>query len=116
MGLMQIMPETFDDLRQRYGLGGDPFELHDNITAGAAYIRKMYDLFGAPGFLAAYNAGPQRLDNYLGGSDSLPDETINYVASIAPHLGSSVPMTGPLAADGQVRLGRIGRRSPSLLQ
>jgi D-alanyl-D-alanine carboxypeptidase len=43
MGLMQIMPETFDDLRQRYGLGSDPFEPHDNITAGAAYIREMYD-------------------------------------------------------------------------
>ncbi len=43
MGLMQIMPATFDDLRRRYGLGSDPFEPHDNITAGAAYIREMYD-------------------------------------------------------------------------
>jgi D-alanyl-D-alanine carboxypeptidase len=110
MGLMQIMPDTFDDLRQRYGLGSDPFEPHDNITAGAAYIREMYDRYGAPGFLAAYNAGPQRLDNYLGGSDSLPDETVNYVASLAPHLGSSVPMTGPLAAYGQ---GSAGTQNPA---
>ena len=60
--------------------------------AGAAYIREMYERYGAPGFIAAYNAGPSRLDSYLGGSNSLPDETVNYVASIAPRLGSSVPM------------------------
>ena len=94
MGLMQIMPDTFDDLRQRYTLGSDPFEPHDNIMAGAAYIREMYSRYGAPGFLAAYNAGPYRLDSYLGGSNSLPDETVNYVASIAPRLGSSVPVSG----------------------
>jgi D-alanyl-D-alanine carboxypeptidase len=101
MGLMQIMPDTYDDLRQRYGLGSDPFEPHENIMAGAAYIREMYDHYGAPGFLAAYNAGPLRLDGYLGGSDSLPDETVSYVASIAPRLGGSVPMTGPLAVYAQ---------------
>ena len=28
MGLMQVMPDTYDDLRQRYPLGRDPFEPH----------------------------------------------------------------------------------------
>jgi D-alanyl-D-alanine carboxypeptidase len=101
MGLMQIMPDTFDGLRQRYALGNDPFEPRDNIMAGTAYIREMYDRYGAPGFLAAYNAGPSRLDSYLNGGDSLPDETVNYVAAIAPRLGRSVALTGPLAAYGQ---------------
>ena len=101
MGLMQIMPDTFDELRQRHALGGDPFEPHDNIMAGAAYIREMYDRYGAPGFLAAYNAGPYRLEGYLSGSDSLPNETVNYVASIAPRLGGSVHMSGPLAVYAQ---------------
>jgi len=100
MGLMQIMPDTFDSLRRRYALGNDPFEPRDNIMAGTAYIREMYDRYGAPGFLAAYNAGPSRLDSYLIGGSSLPDETVNYVAAIAPRLGSSVAMTGPLAAYG----------------
>src|SRR4029079_11762116 len=85
MGLMQVMPDTYDDLRQRYPLGGDPFEPHDNIIASAAYMREMCDSYGSPGFLAANNAGPSRLDGYLNGSDSLPDETVNYVASITPH-------------------------------
>ena len=95
MGLMQIMPDTYDDLRQRYALGSDPFEPHDNIMAGAAYIREMADRYGAPGFLAAYNAGPSRMDSYLTGGEPLPDETVNYVASVAPRIGSAGRMTGP---------------------
>jgi D-alanyl-D-alanine carboxypeptidase len=102
MGLMQVMPDTYDGLRRRYGLGSDPFEPHDNIMAGTAYIREMYDRFGAPGFLAAYNAGPNRLDSYLGGGGPLPDETVNYVASIAPRIAGTTRLTGPLAAYAQV--------------
>jgi D-alanyl-D-alanine carboxypeptidase len=97
MGLMQVMPDTYEELRQRYGLGPDPYDPHDNIMAGAAYIREMYDRFGSPGFLAAYNAGPNRVDDYLANGSSLPNETVNYVASIAPNLGDSRPVTGPLA-------------------
>jgi hypothetical protein len=61
----------------------------------------MYDRYGSPGFLAAYNAGPGRLDDYLGGGGPLPDETVNYVASIAPRLGGSQPVSGPLAVYAQ---------------
>jgi hypothetical protein len=97
MGLMQVMPDTYDDLKGRYSLGDDPFDPHNNILAGTAYLREMYDRFGAPGFLAAYNAGPNRLDRYLNGGTPLPVETVNYVASIAPRLGPGTAMSGPLA-------------------
>jgi D-alanyl-D-alanine carboxypeptidase len=100
MGLMQVMPDTYDGLRGRYNLGDDPFDPHNNILAGTAYLREMYDRFGSPGFLAAYNAGPNRLDRYLNNGTPLPAETVNYVASIAPLLGSGTPMSGPLAAYG----------------
>jgi soluble lytic murein transglycosylase-like protein len=50
MGLMQIMPKTWTELRARYGLGADPYDPRDNILAGAAYIRELYDRYGAPGF------------------------------------------------------------------
>ena len=73
MGLMQVMPRTFDSLRARYGLGSDPYEPRDNIFAGAAYIREMHDRFGAPGFLAAYNAGPDRVEAVLAGAMILPE-------------------------------------------
>ena len=97
MGLMQVMPDTYDGLRARYNLGDDPFDPHNNILAGTAYLREMYDRFGSPGFLAAYNAGPNRLDQYLSNGAPLPTETVNYVASVAPLLGSETPMSGPLA-------------------
>ena len=37
---MHIMPDTWTGLRQRYRLGRDPYDLHDNILAGAAYLRE----------------------------------------------------------------------------
>jgi hypothetical protein len=91
MGLMQVMPGTYDELRARHNLGDDPFEPHDNIMAGVAYMREMYDIYGSPGFLAAYNAGPARLDDYLSNSRGLPDETRRYVAIIGPQLQSVYP-------------------------
>jgi soluble lytic murein transglycosylase-like protein len=103
MGLMQVMPRTYEMLRDRYGLGDDPYEPRNNIRAGTAYIREMYDRFGAPNFLAAYNAGPDRADAYLADGTPLPDETVNYLASVAPRLGSGVAMTGPMAGFGGVR-------------
>lgn len=87
MGLMQVMPGTYQILQARYGLGADPYDPHNNILAGSAYIREMYDRYGAPGFLAAYNAGPDRMDAYLAGGGPLPDETVNYLASVGPQLG-----------------------------
>jgi hypothetical protein len=98
MGLMQVMPRTYERLRWRYGLGSDPYEPRDNILAGAAYLREMHDRFGAPGFLAAYNAGPERVDAVLAGAKILPDETVNYLASVAPRLGMGTTMGGSLAA------------------
>ena len=97
-GLMQIMPQTYAELRDQYNLGSDPYNPHDNIVAGAGYIKQMYDRFGSPAFLAAYNAGPQRVDDYMAGRGGLPNETVNYLASVAPRLGNDMPMTGPLVA------------------
>jgi hypothetical protein len=91
MGLMQVMPETYDELRDRYNLGDDPFDPHDNIIAGVAYMREMYEIYGSPGFLAAYNAGPARLDDYLANLRPLPDETRHYVAMIGPNLRGVYP-------------------------
>jgi hypothetical protein len=86
MGLMQIMPDSWDELRARYRLGKDPYNPRDNIFAGAAYLRELHDRYGSPGFLAAYNAGPKRYDDYLSGKRSLPSETRAYVAAILPFV------------------------------
>ena len=85
---MQVMPATWDHLRARYRLGSDPFDPRDNILAGAAYLREMYDRYGTiPAMLAAYNAGPDRYDEHLATGRPLPAETRAYVDQLAPALG-----------------------------
>ena len=83
---MQLMPQTWADLRARYGLGGDIFDPHDNITAGAAFLRELFDRYGAPGFLAAYNVGPRRYQAYRAGRQPLPAETVAYVAALTARI------------------------------
>lgn len=97
-GLMQIMPATWAVLRARYGLGSNAYDPRDNIMAGAAYIREMYDQFGAPGFLGAYNAGPGRYGDYVTKGRSLPAETRAYIAKIAPAIAGGTPASNGLTA------------------
>ncbi|MGY2844021.1 hypothetical protein ACVIWU_006104 [Bradyrhizobium sp. USDA 4509] len=92
IGLMQIMPATWGELRKRYSLGSNPYDPHDNILAGAAYLRELLDRYGSPGMFAAYNAGPSRYEALLAG-DALPAETQAYVAKLATLLGIELPAT-----------------------
>lgn len=93
MGLMQVMPGTYAELRVRYGLGSDPFAIRDNVMAGTAYLREMFDRYGATGMLAAYNAGPGRWEEYRAGVRPLPTETVGYLARLGPVLDiAAVPL------------------------
>lgn len=83
MGLMQLMPGTWAEMRARLGLGNEPDDPRDNILAGTFYLRLLYDRFGYPGLFAAYNAGPGRYEKYLAGVQSLPAETRSYLAQVA---------------------------------
>nr|WP_047166852.1 lytic transglycosylase domain-containing protein [Sphingomonas sp. Y57] len=94
MGLMQLMPPTWADMRTRLGLGGSPDDPRDNILAGTLYLRLMYDRFGYPGLFAAYNAGPKRYVDYLAGRARLPSETVGYLASVAP--AARGPVSAPV--------------------
>ena len=93
MGLMQLMPGTWAEMRNLHGLGPDPHEPRDNILAGTAYLRAMYDRFGYPGLFAAYNAGPERYAGYLATGRRLPAETVAYVAAVGrtPPRRSAAP-------------------------
>jgi hypothetical protein len=99
-GLIQIMPKTWTELLARYGLGADPYDPRDNILAGAAYIHELYDRYGAPGFLAAYNAGPARYERHLATGRPLPEETQAYVATLAPIIESK---------QAKVQIGAVGK-------
>ncbi len=82
MGLMQLMPGTWAQMRAAFRLGVDPHDPRDNIVAGTAYLRLMYERFGYPGLFAAYNAGPARYAAYLATGRTLPGETRAYLASV----------------------------------
>ena len=76
-GLMQLMPQTAFELGVH-----NAFDPQANVDAGTRYLRELlerydFDLIKA---LAAYNAGPQRIDQYGG----VPPyyETKAYVARI----------------------------------
>ena len=98
VGLMQVMPKTYAELRAKFGLGPNPFDPRDNILAGAAYLGEMLGRYGSPGFLAAYNAGPRRYEQYVHGRP-LPPETSDYVARLTRRLGftdlSAVRISAP---------------------
>ena len=81
MGLMQLMPATWAEIRTRLALGSDPYAPRDNILAGAYYLRLLYDRFGYPGLFAAYDAGPGRYAEHLATGRALPSETQAYLAS-----------------------------------
>lgn len=82
MGLMQLMPGTWNEMRSRLGLGNNPHHPRDNILAGTFYLRLMYQRFGHPGMYAAYNAGPGRYAAYLEGRGRLPGETVAYLQKV----------------------------------
>ncbi len=84
MGLMQVMPKTYEDLRSRYGFGANPYDVHDNIFAGTAYLRQMYRRYGYPNLFAAYNVGPGRFDDFLWHGRALPRVTLDYVNGMIP--------------------------------
>lgn len=98
MGLMQVMPETYAKMRRLYGLGPDPYAPHDNVLAGVAYLRAMYDRYGYPNLFAAYNTGPEHFDDYILHGIPLPNETLNYLSSIQPDLRTAVLAEHPDAA------------------
>lgn len=74
-GLAQLMPGTADLL------GVDINDPKQNLEGGARYLSMMHDKFGDWKLaLAAYNAGPQAVENAGGVPDY--EETITYVAAI----------------------------------
>jgi soluble lytic murein transglycosylase-like protein len=92
MGLMQLMPSTYADMRAQYGLGPDPYDPHDNVIAGAAYLRWLREKYDYPQMFAAYNDGPGNLEQRLAQGNLLPPETrlylVNVTASVEGRKGT----------------------------
>ena len=77
-GVAQFMPATAAER----GLV-DPFDPFEAIPKAAEFLCAQRVAFGSLGLAAAaYNAGPQRVRNWLAGRSSLPQETRSYVMKI----------------------------------
>ena len=85
-GVMQLMPGTYEQMAEQYGLGANPFNPRDNIMAAAGYLRWLHSKFGFPAMFAAYNFGPGHYQDSRGGR-ALPAETRNYLKAITAELG-----------------------------
>ncbi len=104
-GIAQFMPDT----AARRGLV-DPFEPLSAVKASAAYLADLKKQFGNIGLAAAaYNAGEARVQRWLDGTSSLPDETRDYVDFITgqsvenwktPTADFTIPAIGPGADFG----------------
>jgi soluble lytic murein transglycosylase len=78
-GLMQIMPPTGRSLARRFGITWKRQVLHQPETSldfGTHYLRGLMDRFGGrvERALAAYNAGPHRVDTWTAGRAEMSAE------------------------------------------
>lgn len=88
MGVMQLEPGTYNEMSARNGLGSNPYNVRDNILAGTAYLRELYNKYGYPRLFAAYNAGPGTLEQHIARGIRLPAETVNYIRMAVLGTGS----------------------------
>jgi len=97
MGLMQIMPATYAELRDRYDLGDEPYDPRNNILAGTAYLRELYERYGWPSLFAAYHAGPARFEDFLSTGRPLPTATRDYLTALVSDASGSRQAVAPSA-------------------
>jgi hypothetical protein len=78
LGIAQFMPSTAAERRLL-----DPFNPVEALPKSAEFLAELRDQFGNLGLAAAaYNAGPQRVRDFMAGARGLPSETRNYVLAI----------------------------------
>jgi hypothetical protein len=108
LGLMQLMPGTASEM----GIT-NPFDPKSNVEGGTKYLRDLlvkYN-FDVNKALAAYNAGPKRVDQYHG----IPPyyETQAYVSRIIRDVNRQKIAKNPALAKKAAATPRAGQKSTS---
>src|SRR6267143_1722626 len=104
-GIAQFMPGTASERRLL-----DPFDPVQALPKSAEFLAELRVQFGNLGLAAAaYNAGPQRVQEWLRGKRTLPSETRNYVSAIT---GTSVDDWATAAKNGD-KNGKTPGRTPN---
>lgn len=99
LGIAQFMPETAAE-QQLF----EPFDPKQALPKSSALLAELRDEFGNLGLAAAaYNAGPQRVRDFLAGSRGLPDETRNYVLAVTGYRVEDWTKAVPNLADAQTK-------------
>lgn len=86
LGLMQIMPMTFEEMLGPGYIGSEIMKPELNINAGVKYLRYLHDRYenDLTRVLIGYNAGPKYADRYP--NVRLPKETRRYIKKINRRL------------------------------
>lgn len=96
-GIAQFMPGTAAE-RQLY----EPFDPNEALPKSGEFLAELRGEFGNLGLAAAaYNAGPQRVRDYLAGLHDLPSETRHYVLAITGRSVDEWATAAELAASGE---------------
>jgi soluble lytic murein transglycosylase len=121
-GLMQLMPFTADAVAKQLGVGTSLVALtsdpEHNMQLGAAYLRQMLDQFGGslPLAVAAYNAGPHRVEQWLaqnGDPRVGPVDMIDWIEEIP--VGETRNYVQRVLENVTIYRARRGEATPTLL-
>jgi len=94
-GIAQFMPGTASERRLL-----DPFDPVQALPKSAEFLSELRGQFGNLGLAAAaYNAGPHRVQEWLAGTGTMPQETRNYVRAIT---GTTVDDWAAIGTSGKM--------------
>jgi Transglycosylase SLT domain/SPOR domain len=115
-GIAQFMPGTASERRLL-----DPFDPVQALPKSAEFLSELRSQFGNLGLAAAaYNAGPRRVQEWLAGSGTMPQETRNYVSAITgatidewgrPGTKDKLPVSAPASSCRELMA--LLRRAPN---
>lgn len=103
-GAHAAQPAIWAGYRSQLRLSDGSYDAWGNIMAGAAYLRDLYDRDGVMGFLAAYQASPERHEESMRDGRPHRRETLDYIVRVQRdigRIGSRSPHLASLAAPGE---------------